>query len=185
MAAMNSATRNVIAGRVCALGGAVLCGLGALLATRPHIREHLVTTTTEHTVLVLLAASLALIAPAVLALGRRVTRRTPSRMVAAAMVSIAVAGTISNIRGGDPSWFDAFAAVANLAWLVGTVWLAVELFRANAVARWVSVGLPFVYFATIPASRVGGGLVAGAFWIAVGALLATGTLERRLVPAVA
>ena len=179
MPAMNSTTRNVVAGRACALGGAVLCGLGALLASRPHIKEHLVTTTTEHTILVLLAVSLALIAPGVLALGRRITRRTPSRMVAAAMLSIAVAGTISNIRGGDPSWFDAFAAVANLAWLVGTVWLAVELFRANAVARWVSIGLPLVFIATIPASHVGGGLIAGAFWIALGTLLATGTLARR------
>jgi hypothetical protein len=49
----------------------------------------------------------------------------------------------------------------------------------RAVARWISLGLPLAYIATIPASRVGGGLVAGAFWIAVGALLATGTLARR------
>jgi hypothetical protein len=46
------------------------------------------------------------------------------------------------------------------------------------VARWVSIGLPLVYIATIPASQIGGGLVAGAFWIAVGTLLATGTRAR-------
>ena len=177
---MNSTTRNVIAGRLCAVGGALLCGLGALMATGPSVKVHSVTTTTEHAILVLLASSLVLIAPAILALGRRVERRAPSRIVAGCMLVIATAGTISNIRGGDASWFDPVAAAANLTWLVCTVWLAVELFRANAVARWVSVGLPLVYLATIPASQVGGGLVAGAFWIAVGALLATGTLERRL-----
>jgi hypothetical protein len=170
---------NSLAGRATALGGAVLCGLGALMATGPDVKEHAVTTTTEHAILVLLASSLVLIAPGVLALGNRLARRTPSRIVAACMLVIAVAGTISNVRGGDASWFDPVAGVTNAAWLVCTVWLAVALYRANAIARWVSIGLPLVSIATIPASRVGGGLVAGAFWIAVGTLLATGTLERR------
>jgi hypothetical protein len=175
----SSTHRDAIAGRACALGGAVLCALGALMATRPSIKEHLVTTTTEHTILVLLAGSLVLIAPAVLALGNRIARRTPSRIVAGCMLVIATAGTISNIRGGDASWFDPVAGVTNVAWLACTIWLAIALHRSRAVARWVSVGLPLVYIATIPASRVGGGLVAGAFWIAVGTLLATGTLARR------
>ena len=149
------------------------------MATGPRVKVHAVTTTTEHAILVLLATSLVLIAPAVLALGRRIARRTPSRVVAGCMFVIATAATISNIRGGDAAWFDPVAAAANLAWLACTVWLAVELFRANAVARWVSIGLPLVYIATIPASQVGGGLIAGAFWIALGTLLATGTLARR------
>jgi hypothetical protein len=191
MAAMNTTSTSsttvldAIAGRACAVGGALLCGLGALMATRPDIKEHAVTTTTEHAILVLLATALVLIAPGVLALGRRVTQRTPSRVVAATMLVIAAAGTMSNIRGGDASWFDPVAGAANAAWLICTIWLAVVLHRSNAVARWVSVGLPFVYIATIPASRVGGGLVAGAFWIAVGTLLATGTLARRPVPVAA
>ena len=182
----NTSSRlDVLAGRACALGGAVLCGLGALMATRPNVHEHTVTSTTEHAILVLLASALVLIAPGVLALGARVARRTPSRVVAAAMFVIALAGTISNVRGGDASWFDPVAGVTNAAWAICTIWLAVALHRSGAVARWVSLGLVPVYIATIPASRVGGGLVAGAFWIAVGALLATGTLERHPAPAIA
>jgi hypothetical protein len=182
MPAMSNLT-NSLAGRATALGGAVLCALGALMATGPNLKIHAVTTTTEHAVLVLLATSLVLIAPGVLALGRRVSHRTPSRVIAACMFVIATAATISNIRGGDASWFDPVAGVANAAWLACTLWLAVALYRSNAVARWVSVGLPLAYLATIPGSQVGGGLVAGAFWIATGTLLATGTLERR-VPAI-
>jgi hypothetical protein len=177
--------RDLIAGRACALGGAVLCALGALMATRPDIHEHTVASTTEHAILVLLATSLVLIAPGVLALGARVARRAPSRIVAGAMLVIAVAGTISNVRGDDAAWFDPVAGVTNAAWLACTIWLAIALHRSRAVARWVSFGLPLAYVATIPASRVGGGLVAGAFWIAVGTLLATGTLARRPLAEVA
>jgi hypothetical protein len=173
--------RDRLAGRACALGGAVLCALGALMATRPDVHEHTVRSTTEHTILVLLAVSLALIAPGVIALGARAARRTPSRIVAASMLVIALAGTISNVRGGDASWFDPVAGVTNVAWLACTIWLAIALHRSAAVARWVTIGLPLAYIATIPASRVGGGLVGGAFWIAVGTLLATGTLARRPV----
>jgi hypothetical protein len=179
MPAMDTTNTTRLAGRVTALGGAVLAALGALMATHPHIHEHKVASATEHTILVLLASGLVLIAPGVLALGARLTRATPARIVAGCMLVIAAAGTISNIRGGDAAWFDPVAGVANALWLACTVWLAVALHRSRAVARWVSIGLPFAYIATIPASKAGGGLAAGAFWIAVGALLATGTLERR------
>jgi hypothetical protein len=166
-------------GRATALGGAVLCGLGALMATHPHVHEHKVASATEHAILVLLAGALVLIAPGVLALGARLTRAMPGRIVAGCMLVIAAAGTISNVRGGDAAWFDPVAGVTNALWLACTLWLAVALHRSRAVARWVSIGLPFAYIATIPGSRAGGSLVAGAFWIAVGVLLATGTLERR------
>ena len=180
---MNTTTR--FAGRACALGGAVLCSLGALMATHPHVHEHKVRSATEHAILVLLAASLTLIAPGVLALGMRVARRAPSRIVAGCMLVIATAGTISNLRGGDAAWFDPVAGVTNALWLACTVWLAVALHRSRAVPRWVSLGLPVAYIATIPASKAGGGIVGGAFWIAVGVLIATGTLARRPAAAVA
>ena len=180
MPAMNSTTASTtLAGRAAALGGAVLCSLGALMATHPHVHEHKVASATEHAILVLLASALVLLAPGVLALGARLTRRTPANIVAGCMLVIAAAGTISNIRGGDAAWFDPVAGVTNAVWLACTVWLAVALHRSRAVARWIAIGLPFAYVATIPASKAGGGLVAGAFWIAVGALLATGTLARR------
>ena len=180
-----STSTNTLAGRATALGGAALCALGALMATHPHVHEHKVSSATEHTILVLLAASLALIAPGVVALGARVGRRAPGRIVAGCMLVIATAGTISNVRGGDAAWFDPVAGVTNALWLACTLWLAVALHRSRAVPRWVSLGLPIAYVATIPASKAGGGLVAGAFWIAVGTLLATGTLGRRAAAEVA
>jgi hypothetical protein len=52
------------------------------------------------------------------------------------------------------------------------------------VPRWVHVGLPFVWVAGIPLGTLGGGLIAGAYWLAVGYLLADRSLETRR-PAVA
>ena len=52
------------------------------------------------------------------------------------------------------------------------------------VPRWVYLGLPFVWVAGIPLGTLGGGLIAGAYWLAVGYLLADRSLETRR-PAVA
>jgi hypothetical protein len=69
--------------------------------------------------------------------------------------------------------------VANALWLVGSVVLGVSLWRAGRVPRWVAVALPVSMPVTLVLSQMGSGLVVGAFWVALGAMLATGTLARR------
>lgn len=133
----------------------------------------------EHVVLGLYAASLLLLAPVHLRLGGG--RRSP-RVAAAGMVALALGMTATNLHDQDYSWFPVVAGAANAAWLLGGVALAVSLWRAGAVARWVAV-LPVVtWVCGIPLSQLGGSALAGAGWLAVGALLRAGALERRAVP---
>lgn len=85
----------------------------------------------------------------------------------------------SAINGQDLSWFPIVAVVANLLWFVGTLTLAVSLWRAGRVPRWVALLLPVSMPATLVLSQLGGGLVVGAFWATIGLLMTSGRLARR------
>jgi hypothetical protein len=71
------------------------------------------------------------------------------------------------------------AVVTNAAWLFGSIVLAVVLQRRRAVPTLVAVGLPLCWVAIIPLSHLGGGLIAGAYWMMVGYLLTTDAIRRR------
>ena len=71
------------------------------------------------------------------------------------------------------------APITNALWLFGSIALAISLKRAGHVPRWVYLGLPIVWVGSIPLGTLGGGLIAGAYWLAVGYLLADGSLEIR------
>ena len=134
----------------------------------------------EHLVLALYAASLVLLVPVHLRLGP--ARRSPV-VVSAGLAVLALGMTATNLHDQDYSWFPVVASAANAAWLLGSVALGVSLWRAGRVARWVAV-LPVVtWVCGIPLSQLGGSALAGAGWLAVGALLRADALERR--PAVA
>jgi hypothetical protein len=47
------------------------------------------------------------------------------------------------------------------------------------VPRWVAVLLPVSMPVTLVLSQMGSGLLVGAFWVTLGALMATGHLDRR------
>lgn len=57
--------------------------------------------------------------------------------------------------------------------------MAVSLKRAGRVATPVAVGLPLARIATLPMAVIGGGVLSGAYFMAVGYLLANDALERR------
>ena len=137
----------------------------------------------EHVVLGLYAAALLLLVPACLALSDSARGRRGAQAAAVGMVLLAVGMTATNLHDQDYSWFPVVASAANAAWLLGSVALGVSLWRAGRVARWVAV-LPVVtWVCGIPLSQLGGSALAGAGWLAVGALLRADALERR--PAVA
>ena len=141
------------------------------------------TTTThgaaEHASLGGFGLSLILLVPAVLYLGRLAGR---NRFAIASSIGMTVLGlltVVSNVRGEDPSFFGAVAVPTNLAWLVGYVAIAISLKRRRVVPTAVAVGLPVSWFFTIPVGSVGGTIVAGAYWLVVGWLVAHGELTRR------
>lgn len=160
-------------------GGALMAAAGALQATGLDWNENAVRTTAQHVSLGLFSGSLVLLAIAAVALSRYAgpRGRFAAYAIASAQVVIAVASTISNIRGIDAAWFDPIAAVSNAAWLAGSIALAVSLYRARRLPPFFSVGVALVYIATIPLSMFGSGIVAGAYWMAVGRfVLAEGDL---------
>jgi hypothetical protein len=137
----------------------------------------------EHAVLGLYAVSLVLLAPVHLRLGALSRARRSPVVAAGAMVALAIAMTITNLHDQDYWWFPAVAVPVNAAWLLGAVVLSASLWRAGRVARWVAVLPVASLLLGLPLSQLGGGAVAGAAWLAVGALLRAGALERTPAPA--
>jgi len=80
-----------------------------------------------------------------------------------------------------PGWFPFVAGPANLAWAFCSIALAIALYRTARVPRGVSLGLVVAYLGIIPLSMIGGGIVAGAYWLAIGYLLSHGAIERRVL----
>ena len=74
--------------------------------------------------------------------------------------------------------FNVIAPLTNGAWLFGSVIIAVSLKRAGTVRNAVAVGLPLAWVATIPLATLGGGVLSGAYYLAIGYLLATGTFHH-------
>lgn len=179
-------TTDRVAGRLAVLAGAVMAAGGAIYATRPDIQSERVTEPVEHTILVILAGLLVISIPPVIALGRRAGGAWGPRAAAVAVtgqVALAVTCTASNVNNGDPDWFIVAAPLANLLWLGGWVTLAVLLDRAGAAPRWIAIGLPLTWALLLPGSQFGLGLVAGAYWMALGTMMAAGTLQgRRAAP---
>jgi hypothetical protein len=168
-------------------GGAAWIATGAIQLTgRDELRTEEIETVLEHVLLGLLSTALLLTAPAVLALARHARTRRPAYVAVAGQVLLAIAATTSNLAGHDPAFFLVVAPLANALWLFGAIGLAVSLLRAAEVSKLVAFGLPAVQVFALPLSVVGGPIVSGAYWIAVGYLLSVDGLRRRqLRPATA
>jgi hypothetical protein len=97
---------------------------------------------------------------------------------AAGTLALGAASITSLVNGSDLALFNVVAPVANAAWLFGSIAIAVALKRSGRVSTFVAVGLPVAWVATIPLATVGGGVIAGAYYLAVGYLLANDAIER-------
>lgn len=130
-------------------------------------------------ILVVFALSLLVVVPAHLALAAFARSPRGARVAAAGTPLLAIGAASSAVNGQDLAWFPAVAVIANGLWLTGSVMLGVSLWRAGRVPRWVAVLLPVSMPVTLLFSQLGSGLVVGAFWVTVGALMASGQLARR------
>ncbi|MGY1609042.1 hypothetical protein [Geodermatophilus sp. SYSU D00700] len=100
---------------------------------------------------------------------------------------VASAGTVllsggmlsSAVNGEDLSFFPAVALVANALWFLGSVALAVALWRSRRVSRPLVALLPLVTPVFLVLSQTGGGVPVGAYLAVVGWLLLRGQLDRR------
>lgn len=123
--------------------------------------------------------------PAVLRVGQIAGRSRAAIASSAGLVALGLLMIVSNVHGEDPSFFAAVAVPANLLWFGGFIALGVALKRSGRVPAAVAIGLPLTFVFTLPLSLVGGGIAAGAYWLAVGWMLRHERLERRPTAVVA
>jgi hypothetical protein len=180
---MFSTISNRAASVSAAVGGTLLAASGALQATGLDWTENAVKTPLQHVTMALFAGALVALVPAAAALARYADGRARLGWIGIAVgqTGVAVASTVSNARGVDASWFPAAAVAANGLWILGTLALAVALWRTHRVARPVAIGLVVAYIGSIPLGAVGGGIVAGAYWLAVSYLFSVDRTETPTV----
>lgn len=165
------------------LGGVALIVGGVIqLAAADRVQTgESVETAIAHVSLAALTLALVALVPAMLELSNYARTRRPAYVATVGMSLLAVATTVSNVVGEDRLFFFVAAPLGNLLWLAGSVGLALSLYRAGRVPRWLAIGVPLVQVASLPLSVLGGGILGGAFWLAVGYLIGiddVGRLDR-------
>jgi len=179
---MSSTLRPRLAALAAMAAGGAWVVAGTLHLTSPDAFDSSKVDTVEgHLMMALMTAALFLTVPVVYELARRVSTIRPAQIASIGQVALGIAVTVSNINGDDPLFFIIVAPISNLAWLAGTVWLAVRLRRDGDVPKAIAIGLPLVQVFALPLSIVGGPIVSGAYLIALGYLISVdGLVDRRL-----
>jgi hypothetical protein len=174
-----------------AMAAGVVIGVGGILQLTDAQSGESTTVGIEHLGLATFTGLLLLLVPVVLYLGRLAGRPRIATVAVIGQVALALLTVISNIRGEDPSFFPAVAAPANLAIFAGLVTIAVSLKRRGALPKAMAVGLGVVWIVTLPLSNLGGMVLAGGYWLALGWLLQhgdyphAGTMTRKAIVAAA
>lgn len=176
-----------LAGHAAILAGAAFAagGITEIIHSQRHAGNRVVGVA-GYLVLSFFIVALVSAAPSFLALARRASSGAATKAAVAAAAGTAVLGLTSIasiVNGRDLGLFNIVAPLTNGAWLVGSIILAVALKRAGRVPTAVAIGLPITWVATIPLATVGGGVISGAYYLALGYLLANDVNEQA-VPAV-
>lgn len=113
----------------------------------------------------------------------RLAARARSRWgawVACVGTPLLTVGTITSAaRGLDLEIFPVVAIAANALWFVGSIALAVSLWRARRVSPLLPVGLVVMVPCSLFLSQMGGAVVPGVWLVVVGLLMLGGRLDRR------
>ena len=171
-----SSITDALAGRAAILAGAAFAagGVTQIVHSQRHAGNRVVGVA-GYLVLSFFVVALVSAAPSFLALARRARSHAATKAALAAAAGMAVLGLTSIasiVNGHDLGLFNVVAPVTNGAWLIGSIVLAVSLKRAGKVPMAIAVGLSITWLATIPLATVGGGVISGAYYLALGYLLA-------------
>jgi hypothetical protein len=178
-----SSISDKFAGRAAMLAGAAAAagGLTQIVHSQRHSGNNVVGVA-GYLTLSLFVVFLISVAPSFIALARRAQSAVAAKAAVAAAAGTLVLGVTSItslVNGHDLGMFNVIAPLTNAAWLVASVIIAVSLKRAGKVSNAVAFGLPIAWVTTIPLSSVGGGVISGAYYLAIGYLLANEAIERR------
>jgi hypothetical protein len=171
-----------LAGRAAILAGAAFAagGVTQIVHSQRHAGNRVVGVA-GYLALSFFVVALISVAPSFLALARRARPGMATKAALAAAAGTAVLGLTSItsiVEGHDLGLFNVVAPLTNGAWLIGSIILAVSLKRAGRVPTAIAVGLPITWLATIPLATVGGGVISGAYYLALGYLLADHAAEK-------
>ena len=184
---LNSIT-DKFAGRAAILGGAALVAGGVTEIVHSQSgADSQVVGVAGYLTLSFFIVALISIAPSFIALARRARSRVAAWAALAAAAGTTILGLTSItsiVNGHDLALFNVLAPLTNAAWLLGSIVIAVSLKRAGTVPTAVAIGLPLAWVATIPLATLGGGVLSGAYYLAVGYLLAHHA-DERTAPAAA
>ena len=176
-----SSITDKFAGRAAILGGAALTagGVTQIVHSQRQV-DNRVVGVAGYLALSFFIVALLSIAPSFIALARRARSRVAAwaALAAAGTTILGLTSITSIVNGHDLALFNVVAPATNAAWLAGSVILAVSLKRARRVPAAVAIGLPLAWVATIPLATHGGGVLAGAYYLTIGYLLASETIER-------
>ncbi|MBV9685016.1 MAG: hypothetical protein JO286_01355 [Solirubrobacterales bacterium] len=177
-----SSITDKLAGRAAVLGGAALTagGITEIVHSQRHAGNRVIGVA-GYLALSFFVVALISIAPSFLALARRARPGLAMKAALAAAAGTTVLGVTSItsiVNGHDLALFNVLAPLTNGAWLLGSVVIAVSLKRAGTVPTPVAVGLPLAWVATIPLATIGGGVLSGAYYLAIGYLLATAAIDH-------
>ena len=177
-----SSITDKFAGRAAILGGAALVagGVTEIVHSQRGADSQVVGVAGYHTLSFFIVALLS-IAPSFIALARRARSRVAAWAALAAAAGTTILGLTSItsiVNGHDLALFNVLAPLTNAAWLLGSIILAVSLARTRRVPTTVAIGLPLTWVATIPLGTFGGGVMAGAYYLTIGYLMASDAIER-------
>ena len=176
---------NSLAGRLAMAAGALFAADGVVQIIHPQDSGSQVVGLAGHLNIAFFLVGLILISPIFVVLGRYARPGKAQTAARAAGVGTFVLGVTcisSLVMCHDGVWFNVIAPLKNAAWLFGSIVLAVSLKRVGRVPTIVAVGLPVAWVATIPLATLGGGLITGAYFLAVGYLLASDAIEPVPAP---
>jgi hypothetical protein len=183
-----SSISDTLAGRTAILAGAAFAagGVTEIVHSQRHAGTRVVGAA-GYLVLSFFVVALISAAPSFLALAHRARGGAATKAALAAAAGVVVLGLTSItsiVSGRDLGLFNVLAPLTNGAWLFGSIILAVSLKRASRVPTAVAVGLPIAWVTAIPLATVGGGVMTGAYYLAVGYLLVNHAIERTAPAAV-
>jgi len=159
---------NRFAARAAAIGGAALlaCGIGELLS--PQHSQSRVVGVSGHLILGFFALGCIAVAPTFVVLAHRVSSKSARYAGAAAFAGTLLLGLTSItslVNGTDLGLFNLLAPITNAGWFVGSLVLCVALLRAKRLPAALAIGLVVAYVAAIPLATLGGGLIAGVYFV--------------------
>jgi hypothetical protein len=170
------------AGRAAILAGAALTAGGVTQIVHSQRQaDHQVVGVAGYLTLSSFIVALLSAAPGFIALARRARSGVAAWAALAAAAGTTILGLTSItsiVNGHDLALFNVVAPAANAAWLAGSVILAVSLKRARRVPAAAAIGLPLAWVAAIPLATLGGGILTGGYYLTIGYLLASETIER-------